>query len=198
LELATAEFDATLKQLEEQRAVLAARAAQQNARLAEIDHRIDEFENELEALARDEASIRAAIKAASSPAPRAPGALIRPVPGDVESGFGPRVHPILGTVRMHTGVDMHGPQGTPIVAAGDGVVIVAGVKGDYGNTVMIDHGGGMVTLYAHQSKVGVSVGQRVTQGQVIGWIGSSGLSTGPHLHFEVRINGDPKNPLNYW
>jgi murein DD-endopeptidase MepM/ murein hydrolase activator NlpD len=151
-------------------------------------------------LAREEASIRSAIIAAtaSSPSPNAPGQLARPVPGRVSSGFGKRVHPISKTVKMHNGVDMNASQGDRIIAAHDGVVILSGVKGGYGNTVIIDHGGGMVTLYAHQSKLGVSVGQKVTRGQTIGWIGSTGQSTGPHLHFEVRINGRPVNPVSYW
>jgi murein DD-endopeptidase MepM/ murein hydrolase activator NlpD len=189
-----------IKDLDAQRLGLAEAATAQRAKLAEIDAQIDEFENEISALAREEASIKAAIAAASkpTPTPSTPGALIRPVPGAISSGFGKRVHPISGTVKMHNGVDMNARQGDPIKAAGDGVVILSGVKGGYGNTVMIDHGGGMVTLYGHQSKLGVSVGQHVKQGQVIGWIGSTGQSTGPHLHFEVRINGVPKNPVNYW
>ena len=105
-----------------------------------------------------------------------------------------RVHPITGQNRMHNGWDMDGPQGAPIKAAKEGRVILAGVKGGYGNTIMIDHGGGFVTLYAHQSKFGVGLGQTVSAGQVIGYIGSTGQSTGPHLHFEIRINGTPVNP----
>jgi murein DD-endopeptidase MepM/ murein hydrolase activator NlpD len=200
LEQTQDDLTALIDQLETERGALAAAAAEQEARLSEIDERIDEFENEISALAREEASIKAAINAASNPnpGPSASGALVRPVPGAVSSGFGKRVHPISGTVKMHNGVDMNARHGDPIYAAQDGVVILSGVKGGYGNTVMIDHGGGMVTLYAHQSTLGVSVGQQVTQGQVIGRIGSTGQSTGPHLHFEVRINGVPKNPVNYW
>ncbi len=197
IEQATASLAATLEQLEQQRADLAAKAAEQSARLAQIDSEIEHFDNEISALAREEASIKAAIYAASNPAPSSPGKLTRPVPGAVSSGFGKRVHPITGGIKMHNGLDMNAAHGQPIIAAADGKVILSGVKGGYGNTVMIDHGGGMVTLYAHQSKLGVSVGQSVNRGQVIGWIGSTGNSTGPHLHFEVRINGVPRNPLDY-
>lgn len=98
---------------------------------------------------------------------------------------------------MHNGLDMHGNAGDPIRAAADGKVIFAGVKGGYGNAVMIDHGGGMVTLYAHQSKLLVKEGERVKAGDVIGLIGSTGLSTGPHLHFEVRLNGSPVDAAKY-
>lgn len=109
-----------------------------------------------------------------------------------------RVHPITGQNRMHNGVDMNAAQDDPIRSARSGRVIFAGAKGGYGNTVMVDHGGGMVTLYAHQSRLGASVGANVSAGQVIGYIGSTGQSTGPHLHFEVRINGVPVNPTNYF
>ena len=186
--------------LEADRASLAAQAASQVARLASIEAEIAEFDTEISALAREEAGIRSAIIAASTPSPSlsSPGELARPVPGRVSSGFGKRIHPISKTTKMHNGVDMNGNTGAPIIAAENGVVILSGVKGGYGNTVMIDHGGGMVTLYAHQSKLGVSVGQQVSRGQTVGWIGSTGQSTGPHLHFEVRINGRPVNPVGYW
>ena len=98
---------------------------------------------------------------------------------------------------MHTGIDIGAPSGAPIVAAAAGTVLVAGWEEGYGNTVVIDHGGGIATLYGHQSSIAVAVGQSVTRGQVIGAVGSTGHSTGPHLHFEVRVNGSPVDPLGY-
>jgi len=136
---------------------------------------------------------------ASPSAPiKAPGRLLTPVPGaPVTSPYGPRVHPIYGTVRVHTGIDYGADNGTPIRAAADGVVVSSGWLGDYGIATIIDHGGGIATLYAHQSSTGVSEGQKVTQGQTIGRVGSTGASTGNHVHFEVRVNGDPVNPSGY-
>jgi murein DD-endopeptidase MepM/ murein hydrolase activator NlpD len=127
------------------------------------------------------------------------GTFTWPTPGytHVSSPFGMRMHPILHVRKMHTGIDIHVPYGARIVAAGNGTVIYAGVRGGYGNCTMIDHGNGLVTVYAHQSRILVRSGQRVTAGQAIGKVGSTGLSTGPHLHFEVRVNGTPVNPLNY-
>jgi murein DD-endopeptidase MepM/ murein hydrolase activator NlpD len=121
----------------------------------------------------------------------------QPVNARAGSGFGFRVHPIFGTRRMHTGIDFGAPSGTPIFAAESGVVFSAGTRGGYGNATVIDHGGGISTLYAHQSRFGVSAGQQVTRGQVIGYVGSTGYSTGPHLHFEVRISGSPVDPAPY-
>ena len=112
--------------------------------------------------------------------------------------FGPRVHPIFGTVRQHTGVDIGSSTGNPIWASKDGRVIFAGWKGGYGNTVVMVHGDGTVTtLYAHMSVIHASVGDVVDQGEVVGEIGSTGFSTGPHLHFEVRVNGTPKDPVAF-
>lgn len=188
--------------LDRQRSELLATYEEQSALLDRFDAQIDEFEGEIASLAREESSIRAQIAAAAAPktsneATTSSSGFVRPVPGAISSGFGVRIHPITGTKRMHNGVDMNASQGDPIRAAKAGTVILASVKGGYGNTVMIDHGGGMVTLYAHQSKIGVSVGQKVAAGTVIGYIGSTGDSTGPHLHFEVRINGNPVNPSKY-
>jgi len=115
----------------------------------------------------------------------------------ISSRFGNRKHPLLNTLRMHKGVDYSAPSGTPIKAAGDGKVMYKGVKGGYGRTVVIQHGGRYSTLYAHMSNYhrGIHVGKRVRQGQVIGYVGSSGLATGPHLHYEFQVNGVHRNPL---
>ena len=117
--------------------------------------------------------------------------------GRITSPFGPRVHPILGTTRLHTGIDFGSGFGTAIAAAAPGTVIHASGFGGYGNTVIIDHGGGMSTLYAHQSEINVANGAEVETGDTIGLVGSTGLSTGPHLHFEVRILGSPVDPAPY-
>ena len=144
------------------------------------------------------ATATTAPSATASVPSRAPGQLVHPVPGaPVTSPFGPRVHPIYGTVRTHTGVDYGADTGTPIRAAADGVVVSASWYGGYGNATIIDHGGGLATLYAHQSSMGVGAGQKVSAGQTIGRVGCTGDCTGPHLHFETRVNGDPVNPANY-
>ena len=123
--------------------------------------------------------------------------MIWPVSGEITSPFGWRTHPIFGSSRFHSGLDIGADYGVPIVAAQSGVVIEAGWIGGYGNTVMIDHGGGIVTLYGHNQSLAVDVGQSVAQGQVISYCGSTGNSTGPHCHFEVRLNGEPVSPNNY-
>ena len=116
----------------------------------------------------------------------------------ITSGYGVREHPIQGVVKEHTGIDIgNAPTGTPVVAAADGVVTYAGWLGGYGNCVMISHGNGVVTLYGHGNKVLTSVDTQVKQGDVIMELGSTGNSTGPHCHFEVRINGNYTNPLNF-
>jgi len=114
----------------------------------------------------------------------------------VSSGFGSRRHPVLNRIRMHRGVDYAAPIGTPIFAAGDGRVKFAGWQGGFGRTVILDHGNGITTLYAHMSRLGAyRVGQRVRQGTTIGFVGMSGLATGPHLHYEFRVRGVHKDPL---
>jgi murein DD-endopeptidase MepM/ murein hydrolase activator NlpD len=115
-------------------------------------------------------------------------------PASTSGGFGMRMHPIDGVARFHTGVDMRGAEGTPILAAADGVVRSAGTRGGYGNAVEIDHGNGVTTLYGHASALDVKPGDQVTKGQEIAEVGMTGHATGPHLHFEVRVEGKPIDP----
>ena len=122
-------------------------------------------------------------------------AMRRPVAGGVSSSFGTRVHPILGSHRFHRGVDLRAGAGTPIRASAGGRVTYAGWNGGYGRQVMVDHGKGLATMYAHMSRTAARAGQQVRSGEVIGFVGSTGLSTGPHLHYEVLQNGKPVNPL---
>lgn len=123
------------------------------------------------------------------------GAFRKPVAGPIVSPFGVRYHPIFHTYRMHTGVDIAASYGTPIHAGGRGQVVFTGWRGGYGKCVIIDHGRGIATLYAHMSSISAYVGETVQAGQVIGRVGATGYATGPHLHFEVRVNGEPVNPL---
>ncbi len=111
------------------------------------------------------------------------------------SGFGTRNAPLLGASRHHAGIDVGAPAGTPIVATGRASVTRAGAAGGYGLMVILDHGNGLETRYAHMSRIAVAQGQEVEQGQVIGFVGSTGLSTGPHLHYETRLDGRPVDPL---
>jgi len=130
--------------------------------------------------------------------PRIAVRLSFPLPGyPIVSTYGWRIHPILGVRKLHEGIDIYAPTGTPIHAAAAGVVVWAGPRNGYGNAVVIDHGSGVATLYAHQSVIGAAVGQRVASGQVIGYVGQTGLAAGPHCHFEVRVNGHTYDPLAY-
>lgn len=123
------------------------------------------------------------------------GALLWPVPGGITSGYGPRIHPIFHTPEFHTGIDIGAPWGAPVRAAADGTVLFTGWMRGYGMLVILNHGNGLSTTYSHLSSYAVTVGDRVRKGDVIGRIGSTGWSTGPHLFFEVRHNGQPVNPL---
>jgi len=116
----------------------------------------------------------------------------------ISSPYGWRIHPITKTKRLHTGADIPAPSGTPIYAAGAGTVIYSGWYGAYGNTIIVDHGKGLSSMYPHQSKIAASNGQNLNAGDLVGYVGSTGWSTGPHLHLEVRVNGDPTDPLAYF
>ena len=132
-----------------------------------------------------------------SGAPAGAVGMIWPISGPITSEFGWRPHPIFGTARFHSGLDIGGDYGMPIYAAASGTVIYAGWISGYGNAVIIDHGGGVTTLYGHNDSLNVSEGENVAQGQVIAMCGSTGNSTGPHCHFEVRENGEPVSPYGY-
>ena len=168
-----------------------------NEEISKLDLQINEIKSEINEL---ESEIE---KIAAQSVVNGEGQVISsgswPVPGHsrISSPYGYRIHPIFNTKKMHTGIDIPAPTGTPAVAIDSGKVIFSGTKGGYGNTVMIQHDDGKVTLYGHNSKLAVSVGQRVEKGQVVSKIGSTGNSSGPHLHFEVRINGKHVNPVPY-
>ena len=200
-----------LVELESQQAVQAELKAELERRVADWQSKLTELEaddreltafiqaEEAKARAAEAAAAAAANGGSTAPAPGSSSAsgFQWPVRGSVSSGFGYRIHPIYGTRRLHTGLDISGGFGTPIAAAKGGTVIDARYRGGYGNAVVISHGGGITTLYAHQSTMNVSSGQQVSKGDIIGWVGSTGASTGPHLHFEVRVNGSPVNPRPY-
>jgi murein DD-endopeptidase MepM/ murein hydrolase activator NlpD len=155
--------------------------------------------------ARVEAELRAAARrharAAAPVAPQGSAYFLTPVRGHKTSGFGSRFHPIFHVWLLHSGLDLGAPFGSPIVAAADGEVVQAGWRGGYGNYTCIYHGEyqgkGLATCYGHQSQIGVHTGQQVRRGEVIGRVGSTGNSTGPHLHFEVRRDGVPEDPENW-
>lgn len=173
--------------------------------LNDLRRKQSELQKMLRQLAADEAAIESQISAylramrasgrSTGPAPK--GGWLRPCSGRLSSGFGMRFHPILRRSRLHAGVDFAAPSGTPIKAANAGVVIASQRMSGYGNVVIIDHGGGITTTYAHCSRIFVARGQKVGRGHRIASVGATGLATGPHLHFEVRVNGKPVNPMRY-
>ena len=160
-----------------------------------IHEQIEAYQSELEAV---ESEIRL-LSLAYVGAEYVGGVMAWPVPGytRITSPFGMRTHPITGIYKLHTGTDIGAPAGADFIAANDGIVVKAGYNGAYGNMVILDHGGGIQTLYAHGSEILVEEGQIIESGTPVLKVGSTGYSTGPHAHFEVRINGSPVEPLDY-
>lgn len=166
---------------------------------AESEAEYDRIASEMQDVSNQIAALSAQA-AANGSVPMGDGTLIWPTPSCTtnSSAYGWRIHPIYGTRKFHAGEDIPAGYGAEILAAASGTVITAGWVSGYGNYTVIDHGGGMMTAYGHQSSIAVSVGQTVTQGQVIGYVGSTGNSTGPHLHFEVYINGATVDPKSFF
>lgn len=218
-----AEYEETLKEQQDKKTELEARKAEleqqivaAEAVIADLEKDISKYKTEYATNDSQEAAIRsqidkkvaelkkqqdAAIKAGQTVV-KGSGKLTWPVSGtstaSVTSGFGYRIHPIFGDKRFHSGVDISANSGTTIMAADAGTIVSAVYSSSYGNYVVISHGNGMVTLYAHMSSMAVSSGQSVTRGQTIGYVGSTGWSTGPHCHFEIKVNGQLVDPLGYF
>jgi murein DD-endopeptidase MepM/ murein hydrolase activator NlpD len=201
-EAAVAEIEAQRRALADARAGIESRqadlASARNAKrgsLSNVRESEKELEEDLAAQEAASAQVQAQLQGSGGHAPAGPirqgSHFIWPVNGPVVSPFGMRWG------RLHAGIDIAVPSGTPIRAAGSGTVAIAGWVGGYGNYTCINHGGGIATCYGHQSSIGVSVGQSVKQGQVIGTVGCTGHCFGPHVHFEVRINGQPVDPMGY-
>lgn len=191
LESALQERNSLLKKLRENQ-----QAYKQSLKEAEEDQR--EIQAKIQSYIRAKEELARANRPGDMPPlPSHSGRFQWPVRGKITSPFGTRVHPIFKTKTVHTGIDISAPNGTPVKAAGTGDVLYSGWLRGYGQIIIMDHGGGYSTVYAHLSRISVSEGQRITAGQVIGNVGDTGVTTGAHLHFEVRIKGDAKDPLKY-
>ena len=220
VERVKAEYEETLEQqmyakveLEQKQAELVGQIIAAEAVIAQLESDLESYKAEYDANAAEEAAIgnqinqlEAQLQEQSSNNGTTPttgsGTYMWPVvgtgTGSVSSYFGNRVHPIFGDSRFHAGIDISAGSGTTIVAADSGTVLTAVYSSSYGNYVVVSHGNGSTTLSAHMSSMAVSAGQTVSKGQTIGYVGSTGWSTGPHCHYEIRVNGSLVNPLNYY
>lgn len=179
--------------LEERREIV----AQKESLLADVRGRQAHWE-QIEARYQNEIQdILAAASQTSGPFPTGGGQFLWPAAGPVTSGYGYRTHPIFGDTRFHAGIDIGAAYGAPVISADAGSVIFAGVTSGYGNSIVIDHGGGLASTYNHLASFLVSPGQAVARGVQVGTVGCTGYCTGPHLHFEVRVNGSPVDPMPY-
>ena len=195
IEVAKAELEAKrsrAKRLKEQRSYMLYKAQEEEQQSQSEYERLLAISENITAMLRNMES-----GGGSSSGGGGTGRFIWPCRGEITSYFGWRTHPIFGTTKYHSGMDIAVDYGTPILAADSGTVIYSGWLGGYGYAVMIDHGSGLVTLYAHNQSLNVYEGQYVTKGTCIAYAGSTGYSTGPHCHFEVRLHGEVTEPLNY-
>lgn len=207
LENKAKEAQAVIKKKKDEQTAILNKAQSDKATAEQLEQSLQESSNAIRALLQQRQAERAAAAAAAAQSGggggsdagyvQGTGQLSWPVNGVITSDFGWRNHPIFGRQILHSGVDIGVDEGTPVHAADGGVVVYSGWMDGYGYAVVVDHGNGMSTLYGHNSDLAVSEGQTVSKGSVIAYAGSTGNSTGPHVHFEVRVNGDPVNPLGY-
>ena len=198
---------AEIEQKKAERNVVLQKAQNDRATAMQAIEELNASSAQVSAMLKERQAARAAAAAAAAQSSGGQGAsdnwvqgtgqLGWPVSGEITSPYGYRVHPIWGTTIYHSGIDIGVDEGTPVHAADGGVVVWSGWMGGYGYAVVIDHGNGLSTLYGHNSELAVDEGQSVAKGQVISYAGSTGNSTGPHVHFEVRVNGDPVDPMGY-
>ena len=210
LEKAALAKQTEIEQKKAERNVVLQKAQNDRATAMQAIEELNASSAQVSAMLKERQAARAAAAAAAAAAAQSSGGqgasdnwvqgtgqLGWPVSGEITSPYGYRVHPIWGTTIYHSGIDIGVDEGTPVHAADGGVVVWSGWMGGYGYAVVIDHGNGLSTLYGHNSELAVDEGQSVAKGQVISYAGSTGNSTGPHVHFEVRLNGDPVDPMGY-
>ena len=210
LEKAALAKQAEIEQKKAERNVVLQKAQNDRATAMQAIEELNASSAQVSAMLKERQAARAAAAAAAAAAAQSSGGqgasdnwvqgtgqLGWPVSGEITSPYGYRVHPIWGTTIYHSGIAIGVDEGTPVHAADGGVVVWSGWMGGYGYAVVIDHGNGLSTLYGHNSELAVDEGQSVAKGQVISYAGSTGNSTGPHVHFEVRVNGDPVDPMGY-
>ena len=197
IEQKKAERNVVLQKAQNDRATAMQAIEELNASSAQVSAMLKERQAARAAAAAAAAAQSSSGQGASDNWVQGTGQLGWPVSGEITSPYGYRVHPIWGTTIYHSGIDIGVDEGTPVHAADGGVVVWSGWMGGYGYAVVIDHGNGLSTLYGHNSELAVDEGQSVAKGQVISYAGSTGNSTGPHVHFEVRVNGDPVDPMGY-
>ena len=206
LEKAALAKQAEIEQKKAERNVVLQKAQNDRAVAMQAIEELNASSAQISAMLKERQAARAAAAAAAAQSVgqgssytwvQGTGQLGWPVSGEITSPYGYRVHPIWGTTIYHSGIDIGVDEGTPVHAADSGVIVWSGWMGGYGYAVVIDHGNGLSTLYGHNSELAVDEGQSVSKGQVVAYAGSTGNSTGPHVHFEVRENGDPVDPMGY-